>query len=112
MLFKAIALIAAAATGVVASHGDVTYYNVGLGACGHTNHDSEMVAAVGHHLYDSKHPCGKHINVHYKGKTVNVKVVDRCGGCNDQSLDLSPTAFKKLVGSLGPGRVKADWEFA
>lgn len=91
--------------------GDFTYYNTGLGACGHNNNDNELVAAVGHGLYDRTHPCGRNIRVHYKGKSAVVKVVDRCGGCNDNSLDLSPAAFKKIVGSLGPGRVQGTWEF-
>lgn len=30
----------------------VTFYDVGLGACGHTDSDSELVAAVSHTLFD------------------------------------------------------------
>jgi hypothetical protein len=29
-----------------------TYYDVGLGACGKTNQDSELVAAVSHTVFD------------------------------------------------------------
>ena len=36
---------------------------------------------------------------------VEVKVVDRCPGCSENDLDLSPTAFKKLA-PLGKGRLK------
>ncbi|EFY88135.1 hypothetical protein J3459_012160 [Metarhizium acridum] len=93
------------------TNGDFTYYNTGLGACGNTNNDDEMVAAVGHGLYDRSHPCGRKIRIHYRGKSAEVRVVDRCGGCNDNSLDLSPAAFKRIVGSLGPGRVQGNWEF-
>lgn len=33
-----------------------------------------------------------------KGKTVTVKVTDRCGGCKGKhDLDLSPAAFAKLA---------------
>lgn len=58
--------------------GSVTYYEVGLGACGQTNSDSELVVAVSHSLYDREHPCGRNIRVHYEGKSVDVRVVDRC----------------------------------
>ncbi|KID74371.1 Rare lipoprotein A (RlpA)-like protein, partial [Metarhizium brunneum ARSEF 3297] len=91
--------------------GDFTYYYTGLGACGETNNDSQMVAAVGHDLFDRSRPCGRMIRAHYGGNSADVKVVDRCGGCNDDSLDLSPAAFQQLVGSLGPGRVQGTWEF-
>ncbi|OAA35425.1 Rare lipoprotein A (RlpA)-like protein [Metarhizium rileyi] len=93
------------------TNGDFTYYNTGLGACGQNNNDGEMVAAVGHSLYDRTHPCGRRIRVHYRGRSVVVRVVDRCGGCSDNSLDLSPAAFVQVVGSLGPGRVQGSWEF-
>ncbi|KFG82981.1 Rare lipoprotein A (RlpA)-like protein [Metarhizium anisopliae] len=91
--------------------GDFTYYYTGLGACGETNNDSQMVAAVGHDLFDRERPCGRMIRAHYGGNSAEVKVVDRCSGCNDDSLDLSPAAFQQLVGSLGPGRVQGTWEF-
>ncbi|KAK2590946.1 hypothetical protein QQS21_011365 [Conoideocrella luteorostrata] len=91
--------------------GDFTYYNTGLGACGWTNNDNELVAAVGHNLFDSQRPCGRQIRVHYNGNSAVVKVVDRCGGCNDNSVDLTPAAFTEIVGSLGPGRVQGTWEF-
>ncbi|GAO13600.1 hypothetical protein UVI_02015280 [Ustilaginoidea virens] len=91
--------------------GDFTYYYTGLGACGQTNHDGELVAAVGHGLYDRVHPCGRNIRLHYKGRSVVARVVDRCAGCNDNSVDLSPAAFRAVVGDLGLGRVKGTWEF-
>jgi Lytic transglycolase len=31
------------------------------------------------------------------GKSVNVKVVDRCTACDETSLDFSPAAFEKLA---------------
>ncbi|KJK82579.1 hypothetical protein H634G_02185 [Metarhizium anisopliae BRIP 53293] len=71
----------------------------------------QMVAAVGHDLFDRERPCGRMIRAHYGGNSAEVKVVDRCSGCNDDSLDLSPAAFEQLVGSLGPGRVQGTWEF-
>ncbi len=34
-------------------HGDGTYYNTGLTACGTQNNDQELIAAVSHLLFDS-----------------------------------------------------------
>ncbi|KHO00434.1 Rare lipoprotein A (RlpA)-like protein [Metarhizium album ARSEF 1941] len=116
----ALALAATAAPAAEGEHmnhlaarttGDFTYYYTGLGACGWTNYDGEMVAAVGHGLYDRTRPCGRWIRIHYGGRSAEVKVVDRCEACNDDALDLSPTAFKQVVGDLGPGRVQGGWEF-
>lgn len=30
-----------------------TFYQVGLGACGHNNNNNQLVVAVGHDLYDN-----------------------------------------------------------
>ncbi|PON25726.1 hypothetical protein TGAM01_v205163 [Trichoderma gamsii] len=91
--------------------GSVTYYEVGLGACGQTNSDSELVVAVSHSLYDREHPCGRNIRVHYEGKSVDVRVVDRCESCAEDDLDLSPTAFQQVIGPLSIGRATATWEW-
>jgi len=73
-----------------------------------------MVVAVSHSKYDAKaksqnpneNPfCGKKVKVTYEGKSIEVKVVDRCPGCSENDLDLSPSAFKKLA-PLGKGRLK------
>ncbi|KAK1245572.1 hypothetical protein MKX08_005201 [Trichoderma sp. CBMAI-0020] len=91
--------------------GSVTYYEVGLGACGQTNGDGELVVAVSHSLYDREHPCGRNIRVHYEGRSVDVRVVDRCTGCAEDDLDLSPTAFQQVIGPLTIGRATATWEW-
>ncbi|EHK49370.1 uncharacterized protein TrAtP1_000094 [Trichoderma atroviride] len=91
--------------------GSMTYYEVGLGACGQTNSDSELVVAVSHSLYDREHPCGRNIRIHYEGRSVDVKVVDRCTGCAEDDLDLSPTAFQQVIGPLSIGRATATWEW-
>ena len=94
--------------------GEVTHYQPGLGSCGDNNDASEMVVAVSHSKYDAKaksqnpneNPlCGKKVKVTYEGKSIEVKLVDRCPGCSENDLDLSPTAFKKLA-PLGKGRLK------
>ncbi|KAI0343376.1 plant expansin, partial [Trametopsis cervina] len=99
-----------------------TFYETGLGACGKTNHDSDLIAAVSHTLFDeypgynganpNHNPiCGKKIKATYKGKSVTVKVVDRCVGCATWDLDFSPSAFTKLA-SKSVGRLSGvKWEF-
>jgi hypothetical protein len=91
--------------------GDITYYDVGLGACGKTNTNSEYVAAASHSLFDREHPCGRKIRISYQGRSADVTVVDRCGGCAEDDLDLSPTAFQKVIGPLKIGRASATWEW-
>ncbi|TGO07352.1 hypothetical protein BTUL_0288g00010 [Botrytis tulipae] len=94
--------------------GDLTYYDVGLGACGTTNSDSELVVAMSAGLMGTQsngNPnCGKKIKINYGGKSVTVKVVDKCMGCARYDLDLSPAAFKALAPESA-GRIKGTWSF-
>lgn len=41
-------------------------------------------------------------------KSVAVTVVDRCQGCAEGDVDLSPTAFSKLA-NQDLGRIKVTW---
>jgi len=90
--------------------GQGTYYGTGLGACGITNKDTDMIAAVSHLLYDTypgynyaagnpnNNPiCGKKVTATYKGKSVTVAVTDRCQGCAITDLDFAPSAFNKIA---------------
>ncbi|KNZ45742.1 hypothetical protein VP01_784g10 [Puccinia sorghi] len=89
-------------------------YEPDLGACGITNHPTDMIVAVSHLLYDSfpsqggnpntNAVCGKKIRASYKGNSVDVTVVDRCEGCGYDSLDFTITAFEQL-GSKEEGRL-------
>ncbi|KAK3986520.1 RlpA-like double-psi beta-barrel-protein domain-containing protein-containing protein [Cladorrhinum sp. PSN332] len=97
--------------------GQFTWYNTGLGACGKTNNDNQLVVALNKATFDPKTPngnpnkntlCGRKIRATYKGKSVDVTVVDRCPGCGANDLDLSPAAFKKLAG-LDKGRITGSW---
>ncbi|KAK4161884.1 RlpA-like double-psi beta-barrel-protein domain-containing protein-containing protein [Cladorrhinum sp. PSN259] len=102
-----------------ATTGQFTWYKTGLGACGVTNNDGQLIAALNHAQFDPKTPngnpnkntyCGKKIRVSYQGKSVDVAVMDRCPGCNWGDLDLSPAAFKKLA-PLGKGRITGTWNW-
>jgi len=104
-------------------NGQGTFYDTGLTACGVTNNDGEMIVAVSHTLFDSfpgynganpnNNPiCGKKIKANFKGKSVIVTVTDRCEGCKPDDLDFTPTAFQRLIGDLGLGRVDGvSWDF-
>ncbi|KAK0625461.1 RlpA-like double-psi beta-barrel-protein domain-containing protein-containing protein [Bombardia bombarda] len=103
----------------LATTGDLTHYDVGLGACGWTNSDSELVVALGAPRFDPQTPngnpnnnplCGRMIKVNYGGKSVTAKVVDRCQACLFDDLDLSPAAFQALA-DLGLGRISGTWGF-
>ncbi|CCO33864.1 hypothetical protein RSOLAG1IB_07295 [Rhizoctonia solani AG-1 IB] len=104
-------------------NGWATYYNpsVGLGACGWANGDGELVAAVGTALYQdtmidgnpNHNPiCGKTATVTYAGKSIQVKVVDRCYACGYNDIDLSPAAFQQFA-ALAVGKLQGvSWRFA
>ncbi|KAI7898883.1 RlpA-like double-psi beta-barrel-protein domain-containing protein-containing protein, partial [Cokeromyces recurvatus] len=94
-----------------AMSGKATYYEVGLGSCGETNTDSEMVCALSIDLMGShagSSYCGRFITIKSGSKSVKVKVVDTCPGCGREDIDLSPSAFKKL-GKLEQGVVPITW---
>ncbi|KAK2054299.1 hypothetical protein LY76DRAFT_522796 [Colletotrichum caudatum] len=100
--------------------GDLTYYGVGLGACGKTNSDGDAIVSVSHYLWDAvqgggnpnTNPlCGRKIRVRRDGEgSVDVTVVDRCTGCAPTDLDLSPAVFERLA-DKGEGRVKGTWSW-
>lgn len=96
--------------------GEGTYYDTGLGACGITNNDSDYIAAVSHLLfdnfpgYDGVNPnnnpmCGRSVTVNFQGRSIVVKLTDRCTGCAVTDLDFSPAAFKDLAPN-GDGRIR------
>ncbi|KAB5592589.1 putative effector protein [Ceratobasidium theobromae] len=103
-------------------NGWATYYNpsVGIGACGWANSDSELVAAIGTSLFQEMmvdgnpnhgQACGKTAAVTWNGKTVNMRVVDRCYACGYNDIDLSPVGFQQFAG-LGVGKLNGvSWRF-
>ncbi|THU87576.1 hypothetical protein K435DRAFT_804188 [Dendrothele bispora CBS 962.96] len=88
--------------------GDATNYTPGLGSCGQTNTEADMVVAV------HTPQCGKQISATYQGKTIKVKVVDTCPACAEGDLDLSPAAFGQWAdaSAYGPGRLHGvQWNY-
>jgi hypothetical protein len=106
--------------------GQGTYYELGttgtsLGSCGTSLVDSDAIAAVSHLLYDSwpgyagvnpnLNPiCGKKAKVNYGGKSVVVSIEDRCTGCAERDIDLSPSMFSDIA-DMGLGRIDITWEW-
>ncbi|KAI8337873.1 RlpA-like double-psi beta-barrel-protein domain-containing protein-containing protein [Chlamydoabsidia padenii] len=96
--------------------GDGTYYNAGMGSCGKTNTDHDMIAALnapqmGVVPNPNKNPnCGRYAKVKGPKGTVRVKIVDTCPPCLKGSLDLSPAAFMKIA-DLAAGRVPITWSW-
>jgi len=100
--------------------GDGTFYGTGSNACGGVDHDTDFICAAAHGLFDSypgatgnpnNNPiCGKKLTAHYQGKSVTVKVTDRCGGCEGNSLDFSPAAFKQIA-DPNLGRIQMTWSW-
>ncbi|KAL9015321.1 MAG: hypothetical protein Q9173_000062 [Seirophora scorigena] len=96
--------------------GDITFYDTGLGACGWTNDGTtENVFALAHGMMGSQsngNPfCGRQAEVSLDGKTVIGKLVDKCGGCKGQDIDLSHAMFQALANE-DSGRISnVKWHF-
>ena len=103
--------------------GDLTYYGVGLGACGITSTDNQDVVSVSHTLFDAVQTggdpnanplCGRKIRAtrFYQAvggeRSVDLTVVDRCTGCQPTDLDVSTGAFQQLA-PIPSGRVDVTW---
>ncbi|KAG9084367.1 hypothetical protein FS749_005280 [Ceratobasidium sp. UAMH 11750] len=103
--------------------GSVNNVEENTGACGEYHNNGELVVAIGKNLWQKTQGdlnlgityydltfytsvtggqgtstmCGRTATVTWQGKSVKVKIVDECEGCDDNSLDLSPTAFEHLA---------------
>ncbi|KAI7862459.1 RlpA-like double-psi beta-barrel-protein domain-containing protein-containing protein [Spinellus fusiger] len=89
--------------------GSGTFYEVGLGSCGESNTDSQLVVALSSILMEESY-CGKKIKATSGHHSVTATVVDNCPGCDVYDIDLSPAAFEKLA-SLDVGRLSLQWSF-
>ncbi|EKJ69893.1 hypothetical protein NXS19_007851 [Fusarium pseudograminearum] len=116
-MFSKLILVVLSATAALAAPlhprtlGSITFYNPGKGACEETHGDADMVAAIGRGLYDSGDYCGKTIKVTGEAGEAIVTVVDRCDGCADNDLDISPAAFEQAMGDKDQGRVQGEWNW-
>lgn len=97
-------------------HGDITFYEAGLGACGITNDGfTEHIVALAHEFMGTQsngNPfCGKTVTIKYGGKTVRATVQDKCMGCVGRDIYVSNAAFNALGIAESVGRTNADWWF-
>jgi len=99
--------------------GDGTFFETGLGACGITNTDTDFIVAVSMIRFDAvstgnsnTNPlCGKKVSISFGGATATATIVDRCVGCAEDSLDMTPALFQ-VFASLGVGRIHGlRWGF-
>ena len=94
--------------------GDGTYYSVSVGACGWTNTDTQLVAAVSTTVYgyqanpNTAPICGQCAVVSFGGNNVKVTIVDKCMGCLPDDIDLSPAAFSAIASQI-LGRIEVTW---
>jgi|SRR5271155_4441824 len=101
--------------------GDLTYYATGLGACGITSADGDPIVAVSHIIFDAVQTgtdpnlnplCGKMLRVQREvgGRSLDLKVVDRCTGCKARDLDVTEDTFAELA-NVDLGRVQVHWSW-
>ncbi|KAJ1665616.1 hypothetical protein IW140_003082 [Coemansia sp. RSA 1813] len=97
--------------------GDGTYFSPGLGSCGQTNTDEDLIAAINAPQYgatsgdpNSASVCGKCALVKGAKGQVKVTITDKCPPCKHGDLDLSPAAFKQ-IGNTDDGRIPITWSF-
>ncbi len=99
--------------------GELTYYAPGVGACGIESRDGDNVVSLSHVLFDavskSANPnqnplCGKMVRAWRDITSVDLKVVDRCTGCQPRDLDITEKTFAKLA-KVEQGRVNVEWRW-
>lgn len=101
--------------------GQLTYFTPAVGACGFTNTEADMVAAISHELWDkvqvganpNTNPlCGKRLRLTGPLGTVDVTVADRCpdSTCTLWNVDASKGAYLKIAQEKD-GRVPLTWQW-
>jgi len=98
--------------------GDVTFFDIGLGACGedHSGQDNSFnLVALSAQLMGAQsngNPfCGRTITIKGPKGTTTAVVKDKCPECDSDSIDISMKAFKEIYGSLDVGRGPCEWYF-
>ncbi|KAJ3953387.1 hypothetical protein N0V92_010158 [Colletotrichum tropicale] len=98
--------------------GKLTYYAIGLGACGEDDSGkdkTENIVALSVLMMGSvsngNSYCGKKIQISANGKTTTATVRDKCMGCSHDAIDVSEKAFLEIFDSLDVGAGTVDWKF-
>jgi expansin (peptidoglycan-binding protein) len=87
-----------------------TYYETGLGACGHENKPSDFIVAMNSPQYQSGAHCGQKVKIEVNGKSAIAEVVDECPGCGYGNLDLSEGLFRHFADTK-EGVLYGSWSF-
>jgi expansin (peptidoglycan-binding protein) len=91
--------------------GRATFYGAtGGGNCSYEASSDLMVGAMNQVDYDNSRSCGAYLAVTGpSGKTITIKVVDRCPECPPGAIDLSRQAFI-LLASASTGQIPITWK--
>ena len=94
--------------------GDLTFYETAMSAsspsaCNTINDGGKNFVLALPRGIMAESDCGKTVHIEYGGKSYTGTVVDKCMGCNNQSIDLSRALFQEFA-SLDEGRLSgATW---
>ncbi len=115
-----------ASSGGYPNHGELTYYDPGLGSCGIISGPDEPVVALSHVLMtpgnggnpNNNPMCGQYITAEYEGKLQTLKIVDTCMGCvscfrlfsfRSESVWLTVSSFRPKAISTSRPRLSWPW---
>jgi len=87
-----------------------TWFDVGLGACGQWNVNSDFIVAISHDRWANGGNCEQYVRVTANGVTSYGQTRDECMGCNEDDLDMSPSLFQTFA-DLSVGVVEVEWNF-
>ncbi|KAF7344259.1 hypothetical protein MVEN_01717200 [Mycena venus] len=83
-----------------------------VGACGLAVQNTDLSVALGSDTFAGGALCGQSVNVQFNGITIEVLIVDRCVGCVDNDIDLTPSAIAVLDPSFeSGGTITVTWGF-
>ncbi|KAH9174805.1 plant expansin [Lactarius sanguifluus] len=92
------------------NHARFTYYDVGLGTCGHYNKPNDFIVAINSAQYSNGDYCGSTITITYGGKSTQAVIMDECSGCPYAGLALSEGLFS-FFASTDVGVIYGEWVF-
>ncbi|KAI8067665.1 uncharacterized protein B0P05DRAFT_552468 [Gilbertella persicaria] len=94
-----------------------THYDVGSGSCGEFDTNSDLVVAVNKAQMQNgpnpnKNPhCYQMVSIRGDMGNVVAKVTDTCPACGEGSLDMSPSVYEIVCGTLASGVCHITWNF-